>query len=152
MRLGLGFEWTISEAFQREYSVASRFMAHPDFVAGVVALLIDKVGSPQWTPPTIEDTTEEDAIHFVTPTPGENRLRLLSEGEGTNYTQYPHLGMGLPTEAEIRGVVRAGKLVERDLVRWFVDGRHGKLGVSEKVLDVMKRKTRTVEGFVEWAE
>lgn len=152
MRLGLGFEWTISEAFQREYSVASRFMSHPDFVAGVVALLVDKVGKPQWTPTTIEETTEQDAIDFVTPVPGESRLQLLAGGEGTDYTQYPHAGMGLPTEVEIRSVLGATKLVTRDLVRWFVDRRNGKLGVEEKVLDVVRRKTKTVEGFVEWVE
>lgn len=152
MRLGLGFEWTISEAFQREYSVASRFMSHPDFVAGVVALLVNKVDKPKWTPATIEEITEQDAIDFVTPVPGENRLQLLARGEGTDYTQYPHAGMGLPTEVEVRSVVGATKLVARDLVRWFVDGRNGKLGVEEKVLDVVRRKTKTVEGFVEWVE
>lgn len=149
MRLGLGFEWTIDEAFQREYSVAARFMAHADFVEGVTALLVTKT-SPQWNPPTIEETTEEATAAFVTPEPGESRLKLLAHGEGTNYTQYPHAGIGLPTEAEVKGLLTERLLVERDVVRWFVDSRNGKLGVEEKILDVLRRKTQAVDGFVKW--
>lgn len=150
MRLGLGFEWTISEAFQREYSVAARFMAHPDFVEGVTALFSKR--KPQWSPPTIEETTEEAAAAFVTPEPGERRLELLAHGENTSFTQYPHVGIGLPTEAEVKSLLAVSKLVERDVVRWFIGARSGKLGVEQKVLDIIKRKTKTVEGFVKWVE
>lgn len=154
MRLGLGFEWTIKEAFQREYVVASHFMAHPDFVTGVVARLVTKGGvEPLWTPRTIEETTEEDAVKFVTPTPGDQRLVLLREGAGANYREYPHAEIGLPSEVEVKSFLLEGrKLVERDLVRWFVDGRNGKLGVEAKVQDVVRRKTKTVDGFVKWGE
>src|SRR5690606_8811896 len=37
-----GKKWNISETFQWEYVLASHFMAHPDFVEGVSAKLIEK--------------------------------------------------------------------------------------------------------------
>lgn len=151
MRLGLGTEWNIAEAFQREHSVASRFMTHPDFVEGVEALLVRKE-APRWDPATVEESTEEDAADFVTPRPGEQRLVLLRElGGGDEYNWYPHAGLGLPSEEEVKSVVQGAKWVRDDLVRWFVDGRSGKGGVREKVVDVLERKTeRGEEGYIQW--
>ena len=45
----------------------------------------------------------------------------------------------------------AGRMRADDVVQFFVDGRRGKLGVREKVEDILARKAGTSqEGWVEW--
>lgn len=149
MRLGIGHEWTISEAFQREYSIAARFMEHPDFIEGVLALLLKPLRTPIWSPATLKETTDADAERLTTPSPGEPRLKLLRDFG--DYLHYPHNGIGLPSEKEIRGVVEGRSIVKEDVVRFFVDSWNGKAGVAKKVWDVLERKTEaSADGYVQW--
>ncbi|KAH8148365.1 uncharacterized protein LAJ45_07466 [Morchella importuna] len=154
MRLGTGYEWTIAEAFQREYAVASHFMRHPDFVQGVEHVLLKKEGPPVWTPPKLEELGEEAVRAFVNPAPGEQRLALLRDPGVGDYERYPHEGVvGLPTEAEIRRlVVGQNTWVREDVVRYFVDARGGRDGVERKVRDVVERMTWEEHGMVRWRE
>jgi len=87
-QMQLGKEWTISETFQREHQIASKFMAHPDFTEGVHALLIRKDGKPAWKPASLEDVKPQDNIadpFFLVE--GAQRLALLSQ---VDYKEYPH--------------------------------------------------------------
>jgi len=59
---------SLAEVFQMELVVSLQCCAHPDFSEGVRALLIDKDGKPDWTPPTLGAVTAEwVAEHFVAP-------------------------------------------------------------------------------------
>lgn len=152
MRLGTGYEWTIAEAFQREYAVASHFMRHPDFIEGVEHVLMKKEGAPRWNPATLDELDDAKVRAFVNPAPGDQRLRLLRDPGAGDYEKYPHEGIGLPTEAEIRRFIVGRSCVREDVVGYFVDVKEGKDGVRAKVEDVLERMTGVDDGFVKWKE
>ena len=137
----LGRTWSIARAFQNEYDISSHFMNHADFVTGVYARLIErKNGRPEWKPGTLEDVKEEDVeAFFAGPTADAGgRLRLLESGEGADFKDYPHAWIGLPTEAEVLGVKEKG-LMREEVVQHFLRERDGKVGVREKVEEVLER-------------
>ena len=130
VRLGRG--WDIATAFQREHLLALKFMAHPDFVAGVRATLTKGAPPAQWAPATLADTPESVVDEFFAIEEGGWRLPLLRQG-AEPYMQYPHAHFGLPAEQRIKEAVQSQLLTERDVVELFVDRAHGKMGVREKV-------------------
>lgn len=98
----LGHRWSITDAFQREYHLAGRFMAHPDFVSGVSARLIHKPPTlPKWQPAKLSAISTQYVDGFFT-VEGEERLKLV--GEEANWLDYP-TNLGLPREPEVRMVV-----------------------------------------------
>ena len=137
----LGRTWSIARAFQNEYDISSHFMNHTDFVTGVYARLIErKNGRPDWKPAALEEVKEEDVEAFFTgPTPeAGGRLRLLESGEGADFREYPHAWIGLPHEEEVLGVKEKGVMRE-EVVQHFLRERDGKVGVREKVEEVLER-------------
>ena len=142
-QMQLGKNWSISETFQREHQIASKFMAHPDFTEGVHALLIRKDGKPAWKPASLEDIKPQDNIadpFFVIE--GAERLALLSQDD---YKQYPHQQFSIPSEAAIQAEVNKGTLTPKMVVKHFVQQRQGKQGVREIVQEVVARKTKKGE-------
>ena len=135
-QLRIGKKWNISETFQREFALATRLIAHPDFVAGVSARLLKKPPTkPEWNPPTLE---------------GQDRLPLV--GEDAQWTEYQN-NFGLPREEDVRDVVKDGRhqkegkgedFVKKNEIRnvqaLFRKKYGGKVGVAEKVGDVIERK------------
>lgn len=101
-QMRIGKRWNISETFQREFHLATRMIAHPDFVAGVSARLLSKPPiKPEWNPPTFETITSSDVAQFFT-VEGQDRLPLIGEDE--RWTEYP-TNFGLPREDEIKAAV-----------------------------------------------
>ena len=137
-QLYIGKNLKITDTFQREAHIAATFMEHPDFVNGVSAKLIHKPASkPVWDPPRIEDVTNEEVDRFVSMS-GKKKMEMLADG---NYTNYPYRSLGLPSEEEVREVVlQGGQRNMKELVRTFVKGRRGKVGVKEKVEEILGRK------------
>ena len=138
-----GSRWDISETFKYEHYIASRFMAHPDFVSGVTALLIErKQGRPEWNPRDIADVTDADVKAFFPPE-GTQQLELLADGR---YDRYPYAYLGLPKDAEIQRVYEKlrnqddGRPIRDKVVNSVVSERNGKPGVREKVADFFVRK------------
>lgn len=144
----IGRRWNISETFQREFQLATRMIAHPDFAAGVSARLLQKPPTkPEWNPPTLDAVTASDVAKFFG-VQGQDRLSLIADD--ARWTEYP-IRFGLPREADVKAVVKeshdAGnkkeisKEAEIRLVQAVFRKRHGgKVGVAEKVLDVIERK------------
>lgn len=143
--------WSIAETFQHEHNIATEFMAHPDFVEGVSARLINrKKERPDWAPNTIEDADPSSISKFF-----QHRasLSLLNTGQNADYKQYPHAWIGLPTEAEMGGVLEEklraepvkgdlqinAKIAEQ-VVNHFVQVQKGKQGVREKATEFVKRR------------
>ena len=129
--------WNIAQTFQREYGLARRFMAHHDFTEGVLARLVEK-RKPGWEPTNWEDVTATDVDEFFQ---DEGRdLQLLTPGD---YTEYPHRAcwwLGLPSEAEVVGVLRRGDMeTAEQVVQYFMGTRPGKSGVREKVEEIVDR-------------
>jgi 3-hydroxyisobutyryl-CoA hydrolase len=135
LQMRIGRQWSIAETFQREYDIAAHFMAHPDFVAGVTARLIQRTKDrPKWAHRRIKDVDEAEAQKFFE---RKTQLPLINSGAAADYKEYPHAWIGLPREAEILETA-AGKRSE-DVVETLLDRYEGKQGVREKVAEVLER-------------
>ena len=149
-QLQLGKNWTIDHAFQREYHIASVFMEGHDFIEGVSARLIRKPAeTPQWQPATLADVSMDDVDRYFV-TRGQEQLQLYNRGTTASFLQYPHAWIGLPTEASVREVVEQGGKSKTDVVRHFVQMKDGKLGVKEKVEEIVQRMTSVKDGALVW--
>jgi 3-hydroxyisobutyryl-CoA hydrolase len=134
-QMRIGRQWSISQTFQREYDIASHFMAHPDFVEGVTSRLIErKKERPNWKPSTLEEVTRQDVDAFFAPARDGSRLPLISE---VDYKEYPHAWIGLPREEEI--LREAGGKKSEDVVEILLERYGGKQGVREKIAEVLDR-------------
>jgi 3-hydroxyisobutyryl-CoA hydrolase len=152
-QMKLGKNWSIKEAFQREYQMASKFMKHPDFTEGVSALLIRKDGKPKWEFKTLNDFIrfqKRSSTDFVDPffeNEGQ-RLALLTDGD---YKAYPYV-YGLPQEREVQAVVEQSTMSTKEVIEHFVQKTHGKQGVREFLTDLMHRKTYVSNGRLIWGQ
>jgi len=149
-QLQLGKDWTIDHAFQREYHIASVFMEGHDFVEGVSARLIRKPAeTPVWQPATLDEVSMDDVDRYFV-TRGRAQMQLYNRGQTASYLQYPHGWIGLPTEANVRKVVEEGGKSKRDVLSHFVLLKEGKLGVREKLDEIINRKTSVKDGSLVW--
>ncbi|KAJ4290427.1 3-hydroxyisobutyryl-CoA hydrolase [Kalmusia sp. IMI 367209] len=134
-QMRVGRRWTIAETFQKEHDIASHFMAHPDFVEGVTARLIQrKKERPNWKPNTLAEVKNAEVQSFFVRDEGKPGLSLLSS---TNYDEYPHAWIGLPREEEIWREA-SGKAAD-EVVATLLEKYEGKQGVREKVKEVLER-------------
>lgn len=161
-QLRLGRQWDIDETFVKEHRIASRFMSHPDFVEGVTARLMKPRRDPKWDPSTLEAVTADDVSSFFdVPSRGASSALQLFEPSpfrvdpnaiAARYMDYPHAWLALPRERFIRKVVEEAERNRRNTLQEVVKRCEGKLGVREKVEDVLERKTVVGEdGVVRWA-
>jgi 3-hydroxyisobutyryl-CoA hydrolase len=134
-QMRIGRNWSIAETFQREYDIASHFMAHPDFVEGVTSRLIErKKERPNWQPNTLEQVKRTEVDAFFASAVDGTRLPLISE---VDYREYPHAWIGLPREEEILREVGGKK--KEDVVAILLEKYEGKQGVREKIAEVFDR-------------
>ena len=143
--------------------------ASPDFQTGVRAVLIEKTkGRPAWSPPTLAEI-KLDEIHtkfFGQYSPENGTAPALEVPQGievnTSKTGNP-MRFALPTEVEIRQLVRGdhpasggSALTKKQLIEKVMSFHMGKMGVREKVLDVIERKCVEVanvgddEKYLKW--
>lgn len=162
-QLRRGRKWNIHETFIREHRIATRFMSHPDFVEGVTARLMKPRREPKWNPSKLEEVTKEDIATFFDDSgnsaSSETRLQLFEPSPhspdyhhlNSRYMNYPHAHLALPGEEWIRRVMAESARNRKDTVKEIVRRYGNKLGVREKVEDVLDRKTETLEnGVVRW--
>jgi len=136
-QLQKGREWNIFQTFQHEHHIASKFMSHPDFVTGVSARLIDKKpGRPDWKPATLQEVTSVDDFFSTDP----RGLELLQTDPKLQYSEIEYPWLGLPTEADVKDVLDFDKEQSKELVlEHFRMKTHGKMGVREKVTEILDR-------------
>jgi len=136
--------------------MAVKFLEGKDFVEGVDALLILKTSDPKWDPPTLEFSNESVTDPYFTVREGDRpRLQLLrdeSDASFVDYRQYPHVGIGLPSEAEVRQLIRERKILPDNIIPYLVENRNGKIGLVEKVRDIIDRKVSTGVDRAIWKE
>ncbi|GAA5932987.1 enoyl-CoA hydratase/isomerase family protein [Sporobolomyces koalae] len=140
---------------------------HTDFRTGVTEFLIKKIKpeetKPTWSPATLAEVTPESLqkIFFSSPAPFKNppvpafkplrgtkdRLNPLSA-----YKVHPYSIFGLPTEKRIEQVVKGEAKdspdyaqTREEIVNKFVKESNGKVGVKEKVEEVLDRRTIVAE-------
>lgn len=72
---------SLAEVFRMELIISLQCCEHPDFPEGVRALLVDKDNKPNWTPPRVEDVSEQwIAGHFTAPwSAWNNELHPLAD-------------------------------------------------------------------------
>jgi 3-hydroxyisobutyryl-CoA hydrolase len=132
-------DWNIAETFQKELDIATHFMHHPDFIEGVTARLIERSKErPNWSPNQLEDVTESQVAKFFQNIRGE-KLGLLESGTHATFGEYPHARLALPSEKEILAVYEGGARMKEEVVQHFIKDRDGKVGVREKVEEVLER-------------
>lgn len=149
-QMQLGRNWTIDHALQREYHIAAVFMDGHDFNEGVSAKLIRKPAQkPQWQPANLNEVTMDEVDRYFA-VKGQDQLQLYNRGPGATYLRYPHGWIGLPTERDVELVVQEGGKSRADVVKHFIKIKEGKLGVKEKVSEILDRKTRTDAGALTW--
>ena len=154
-----GKKWNISETFVREHKMATKFMAHPDFVEGVSARLITKPPTqPQWSPAKLEDVSSADVDQFFSEIGHHETFDLVEPHAGSldqEYREYPHAKLALPRESDILDVVgKIGAGGSRTVVEELVKQWKNKPGVKEKVQEVLARKTLPTgeEKGIRWKE
>ncbi|KAF2126556.1 3-hydroxyisobutyryl-CoA hydrolase mitochondrial precursor [Dothidotthia symphoricarpi CBS 119687] len=134
-QMRVGRQWSIAQTFQKEYEIASQFMAHPDFVEGVTARLIErKKERPNWAPNTLDDVKGRDVDEFFVGSASGQSLPLISDAD---YNEYPHAWIGLPRDDEI--LREAGGKKSEDVVASLLEKYEGKQGVREKIKEVLDR-------------
>lgn len=134
-QMRVGRDWSIAQTFQREYDIASHFMAHPDFVEGVTARLIErKKERPNWQPNTLDDVKKSDVKAFFAGSKDGSPLPLITQAD---YKEYPHNWIGLPREDEILREASGKKADE--VVAKLLEKYEGKQGVREKIAEVLDR-------------
>ncbi|KAH4185277.1 3-hydroxyisobutyryl-CoA hydrolase [Parastagonospora nodorum] len=134
-QMHIGRQWSIAQTFQKEYEIASHFMAHPDFVEGVTARLIERRKErPNWKPNTLADVKRREVDAFFAAPRDGSKLPLISE---VDYKEYPHAWIGLPREEEI--LREAGGKTAEDVVQILLERYEGKQGVREKIAEVLAR-------------
>lgn len=116
-------------------------------------LITKKKGRPEWKPPTLEEVTDESIkkTFFSHPPPFSNpplpKLQFRHKAASRPYKQYPHAHYSLPSENAIKDVVTgeargSGQyaVTANEVVQHFVKSSNGKVGVEDKVRDVIARK------------
>ncbi|GLB34782.1 putative enoyl-CoA hydratase isomerase family protein [Lyophyllum shimeji] len=149
-----GKKMTLLQALDMELRIATAYCngASPDFATGVKAVLVDKVKGkrPEWSPPTLNEVSDEIVSRFFSPdSPYLSSVPNLEIPEHLKSQEGTHKPMkyALPTEDEIGAMVRGSHsagggtgLTLDELLANFDNIRNGKLGVREKVLEVARRK------------
>lgn len=144
---------------------------HPDFREGVTHVLIKKENDTRasWKPSTLSEVTDRaiDDHFFKTPAPfDEPKVPALSLAFRADpnrraerpYKDYPHRRYGLPRESDIRDAVSGdapssdGRAVTvEELTKRLEKEWNGKVGVRQKVVEVVARKCDTDKnGYLKW--
>ncbi|RIB09845.1 3-hydroxyisobutyryl-coenzyme A hydrolase [Gigaspora rosea] len=140
-QLRKGKNMVITDCFKMEYRLAQKFLKKSDFARGVNHLLVNKEKTPpKWDPPSLEEVTD---IEFYFDPHGTQELELLNI---RSFENYPFSRFSLPSEEEIRRVVTGENMSKEDIVEFFLKDRKFKIGVREKVLEVLNRKAILLGG------
>ncbi|KAH7165972.1 ClpP/crotonase-like domain-containing protein [Dactylonectria macrodidyma] len=140
-------KWDIAETFQKEHQIASKFMQHHDFTEGVTALLVRKE-KPVWQPESLAAVGSQNVSKPFFEFDDENKLELFAD---RTYSEYPYAHLGVPTEAEIKKLLKNTDYTPDQLAQVVVASRRGRQGISDVVKEIISRKTEVnAQGHVRW--
>ncbi|KAG5974116.1 hypothetical protein E4U58_003575 [Claviceps cyperi] len=149
-QMRLGGDWDIAETFKREHQIASKFMQHPDFTEGVTALLVRKT-APKWQFESLDGVPASENI--TQPFFEYNEEKQLQLFTDRTFSEYPHHNYGVPTEKEVKAVVKEDSLTRGKIFRTIVASRNGRQGVAEVVNEILRRKTVVdKDGKARWVD
>lgn len=151
-QMRVGGRWDIAEAFEREHQIASKFMQHHDFTEGVTALLVRKE-TPKWQPESLDAIPASENVaapFFKFDEAKEDKLPLFTE---RTYAEYPYPKLGVPSEKEIRGLLKQKVLTPQQLADEVVASRNGRQGIATVVDEILSRKVVAgTDGQAKWLE
>ena len=119
-------------------------------MTGVTHKLIEKnkekkAQRPAWQPSQLSDVTSSSIRDIFKLRKDSPKLAALPEG-ASSYTEYPH-SFGLPSERLIGRVVKGDvndsgsfAVTPQEVHQWFQREWHDKVGVREKVEEVLSRR------------
>ncbi|KAJ7161513.1 3-hydroxyisobutyryl-CoA hydrolase [Mycena crocata] len=152
----LGKTQSLIEALNMELKIATAFCsgASPDFATGVTEVVVKKSKArPDWKPSRLHEVTDEIVDRFFSPHSKylQNAPTLVQDAIQSS-SERAQLNYGLPTENDIRDVITGeepdsgdmGYTLD-DLLEYYHDSRANKIGVSDKVLEVVRRKTTVID-------
>ncbi|KAF8163438.1 3-hydroxyisobutyryl-CoA hydrolase [Crassisporium funariophilum] len=148
-----GKKLTLLETLDMELKIATAFCsgASPDFFTGVQAVIVDKIKGvrPNWSPSNLKDVSPQIIANFFEPSSPylSSAPELTFPAEVTSGTLTNPMKYALPTEEEIGSVVMGshasgGAVGIRfdELLARFAELRPSKLGVKEKLYEVVQRR------------
>ncbi|TRM59303.1 ClpP/crotonase-like domain-containing protein [Schizophyllum amplum] len=155
---------SLLQALRLEHQLATAYcnMAAPDFVAGITNVLVTKSKEPtKWSPDTLKGVTSDLLARFVgtgsTYTDTKGHSLEISEELLAQRLPSPYR-WSLPSEEEIGAMVKGShkdsggtSLKRQEVLDTFERLRERKLGVKEKVAEVLSRRcTEDKDGFLVW--
>jgi len=149
--------WSIKQTFMNEYKIASRFMAHPDFVAGVSARLIHKPPTtPEWTPSSFDNVSDSVIDEFFAFK--GNTYELLSNSSYAGRS-YPY-DYGLPSERYVESVVKGlakgsgtTACTRDEVLERIIERKAYKPGIEMRVWEILNRRTTVdKDGMTSWKD
>ncbi|KAK9235199.1 ClpP/crotonase-like domain-containing protein [Lipomyces kononenkoae] len=149
----------ILETFKDDMFIASKFMTEPDFQTGVSYRLVEKQnGRADWEDASNVDITKfwpkgNEVPESLQATFAElDQLGHDRSAEEVAYKEYPFHN-SLPTEKEVEQFVlgearNSGPFLatKEEVIEYFLVEYRGKIGVREKVAEILDRKTQIVKG------
>ncbi|SAM06350.1 hypothetical protein [Absidia glauca] len=153
---------TLGQCFDHDYSLVQKLIIRPDFYHGVHTITRGSKARGSvvgWQPATIEEIEDERAIvrGFLS-TPSTRPLHLvcgINTSDAPDFTEYPYRQYMLPSEHDIKDILEAS--TERHTSRtsgldFILSHLNGKHGTREKVLEVLDRKTKTIDRVLKWID
>ena len=129
--------------------------ASPDFITGVKAVIVDRTKErPNWSPASLNDVSAQIVANFFDPKSPylSSAPEIANPAELTSGTKLNPMKYALPSEEEIGSVVTGshasggGVGIRFDeLLKRFAELRPGKLGVKEKVYEVVQRRCEVTD-------
>ncbi|KAI8064453.1 ClpP/crotonase-like domain-containing protein [Gongronella butleri] len=143
-----GRSMSLDECLKMEFDLMQKFLVTKDFYEGVDAMLVQKPRrKPTWQPASLHDVSDADIDEVYFNRPAPNALALPGV---VDIHKLPYSRFALPTEEDVRLAVTGegaefgieGRLsIPEDVISWFEKGHRNKLGVKEKVQEILDRKT-----------
>ncbi|KAI1100750.1 ClpP/crotonase [Jackrogersella minutella] len=144
-QMRVSHDWSIADTFKREHTIASKFMKHHDFNEGVIARLKTKE-EPKWQPATLEDIPPD--VNVAEQFFGTPKLTLVTDRD---FTEYPYQSFGVPTEMDVKAVVRQNHMTRHEVREYFIQKKNGRQGIAAIVGEILARNTvLDIGGKAEW--
>ncbi|KAF8798139.1 3-hydroxyisobutyryl-CoA hydrolase [Phlegmacium glaucopus] len=152
-----GKKLTLLETLDMELKIATAFCsgASPDFITGVKAVIVDRIKErPNWSPASLNDVSAQIVENFFEPKSPylTSAPELTIPAELNSGTKLNPMKYALPSEEEIGSVVTGshgsggGVGIRFDeLLKRFAVLRPGKVGVKEKIYEVVQRRCEVTD-------
>jgi len=154
-----GKNLSLLDTLNMELKIATAFCsgASPDFITGVKTVIVDKIKTrPLWSPARLYDVSAEVVANFFEPKSPYLTLapELTIPADLTPGTKVMNPAkFALPSEEDIGSVITGSRdygdrmfgIQFEELLERFNEARQGKLGMKEKIYEVVQRKCELID-------